>query len=106
MLNISLQPVKAQEVSVSLGDQAVTLRIVQRSTGLFMDVGIDNTWIAQGVLCLNCNKIVRYTYLKFQGELFFADTVGSLDPVYDQLGTRFKLFYATADEVSAAKEAA
>lgn len=101
MQNISLKPLKAQEVSVTLGGQAVTLRIVQRSTGLFMDVGVGNVWIAQGVLCLNCNKIVRYPYLKFQGELFFADTKGSDDPVYDELGTRYKLFYATAEEMAA-----
>ncbi|EBG0050131.1 hypothetical protein VQ196_000155 [Salmonella enterica] len=101
MQNISLKPLKAQEVSVNLDGQAVTLRIVQRTTGLFMDVGVDNLWIAQGVLCLNCNKIVRYPYLKFRGEIFFADTKGSLDPVYDELGTRFKLFYATEEEMAA-----
>jgi hypothetical protein len=101
MQNISLKPLKAQEVSVTLGGQAVTLRIVQRSTGLFMDVGVGNVWIEQGVLCLNCNKIVRYPYLKFQGELFFADTKGSDDPVYDELGTRYKLFYATEEEMAA-----
>ncbi|TBM10114.1 hypothetical protein EYY83_19025 [Hafnia alvei] len=100
MQNISLKPLKAQEVNVNLAGQSVTLRIVQRSTGLFMDIGVDNLWIAQGVLCLNCNKIVRYPYLKFSGELFFADTKGSFDPVYDELGTRFKLFYATAEEMA------
>ena len=100
MQNISLKPIKAQEVSVNLGGQAVTLRICQRSTGLFMDIGVDNVWIAQGILCLNCNKIVRYPYLKFRGDLFFADMIGSFDPVYDQLGTRFKLFYATAEEIA------
>lgn len=101
MQNISLKPLKAQEVSVNLDGQSVTLRIVQRSTGMFIDVGLDNLWIAQGVLCHNCNKIVRYPYLGFKGELFFADTKGSLDPVYDELGTRFKLFYAAADEMAA-----
>lgn len=101
MQNISLKPLKAQEVSVNLGGQNVTLRIVQRNTGLFMDVGLDDRWIAQGVLCLNCNKIVRYSYLGFIGELFFADTKGGEDPVYDELGTRYKLFYATADEMAA-----
>jgi len=100
MQNISLKPWKAQEVSITLDGQAMTLRIVQRSTGLFMDVGIDNRWIAQGVLCLNCNKIIRYPYLKIRGELFFADIKGNLDPCYDELGSRFKLFYATAEEMA------
>lgn len=101
MQNISLKPLKAQEVSVNLAGQSTTLRIVQRSAGMFIDIGVGDRWIAQGVLCLNCNKLVRYPHLKFQGELFFADTKGSLDPVYDELGTRFKLFYATADEMAA-----
>lgn len=48
MQNISLKPLKAQEVSVNLGEQSVTLRIVQRSTGLFIDVGVDDLWIASG----------------------------------------------------------
>ncbi len=101
MQNISLKPVKAQEVSVSLSGQDVTLRIVQRATGLFIDIGVDSRWIAQSVPCLNCNKLVRYSYLKFSGELFFADTIGDLDPQYDGLGGRFKLFYATSEEMSA-----
>lgn len=101
MLTISLNPEKAQEVSVSLAGQAVTLRITQQSYGLFMDIGLDDRWIAQGILCLNCNKMVRYSYLGFKGELFFGDTKGSEDPVYDELGTRFMLFYATEEEMSA-----
>jgi len=99
MQNISLKPLKAQEVNVTLNGQATTLRIVQRSTGMFMDIGVNNTWIAQGVICLNGNKIVRYPHLKFSGDLVFADTKGALDPSYDELGTRFKLFYLTAEEV-------
>lgn len=102
MQTITLQAIKAQEMQVRLGDQSVTLRIYQRSTGLFIDIGIDDLWIAQGVACLNGNRLVRYPYLGFSGELFFADTKGSEDPVYDGLGDRFLLFYATAEEMSAA----
>lgn len=102
MQTITLQAIKAQEMTVRLGDQSVTLRIYQRSTGLFIDIGIDDLWIAQGVACLSGNKLVRYPYLGFSGELFFADTKGSDDPVYDGLGDRFLLFYATAEEMSAA----
>lgn len=102
MQTITLQAIKAQELEVKLGEQTVTLRIFQRSTGLYADIGIGDVWVAQGVLCLNGNKLVRYPYLGFQGELFFADTKGSDDPTYDGLGDRFNLFYATAEEMSAA----
>lgn len=101
MQTITLQAIKAQEMTVRLGDQSVTLRIYQRTTGLYIDIGINDLWIAQGVICLNGNKLVRYAHLGFQGELFFADTKGSDDPTYDGLGDRFLLFYATAEEMSA-----
>lgn len=102
MQNITLKPIKAQEINVKLGGQNVLLRIVQRTTGLYMDIALEKVWIAQGVACLNCNKIVRYPYLGFQGEIFFADTKGSLDPYYDELGGRFQLFYASAEEMERA----
>ncbi|WP_289365959.1 phage baseplate plug family protein [Pantoea stewartii] len=102
MQTITLQPVKAQELMVRLGEQSVTLRIFQRSTGLYIDIGVGDFWIAQGVICLNGNRLVRYPYLGFSGELFFADTKGNDDPDYSGLGDRFLLFYATAQEMSAA----
>lgn len=102
MKTISLQPITAQEVSISIDSQPITIRLNQRTTGLYADIGIGGYWIAQGVICLNGNKLVRYDYLGFQGDLFFADTKGSDDPSYEGLGERFVLFYATADEMSAA----
>ncbi len=103
MQAITLQPIKAQQVSVSLDGQDCKIRLVQRTTGLFIDVALGDRWIVQGVSCLNCNKLVRYEHLGLQGELFFADTVGDADPVYDELGSRFQLFYATKEEMESAK---
>lgn len=99
MQTITLQPIKAQRVSASLGGQDCQIRLVQRTSGLFIDVALNGIWIVQGVMCLNCNKLVRYEHLGLQGELFFADTVGDSDPVYDELGSRFQLFYATKEEM-------
>lgn len=101
MLVVTLKPIKGQQVNVDLDGQSTTLKITQTTAGLFMDIGLDNLWIAQGIPCLNCNKLVRYKYLGFKGELFFADTVGDRDPTYDGLGGRFKLFYATEQEMAA-----
>lgn len=102
MQTITLQPIKAQQLNVSLGGQDCRIRLVQRTTGLFMDVALNGLWIVQGVICLNCNKLVRYSHLGFKGELFFSDVVGSNDPIYDELGSRFVLFYATAEEMESA----
>lgn len=102
MQAITLQPIKAQQVSVYLDGQDCKIRLVQRTTGLFIDVALGDRWIIQGVSCLNCNKLVRYEHLGLKGELFFADTVGDADPAYDELGTRFQLFYATKEEMDGA----
>ncbi|WP_346827302.1 phage baseplate plug family protein [Serratia inhibens] len=99
MQTITLQPIKAQQIGVSLGGQDCQIRLVQRTTGLFIDVALSGRWIIQGVACLNCNKLVRYAHLGLQGELFFADTIGDADPFYDELGARFQLFYATKEEM-------
>lgn len=102
MQTITLQPIKAQQVGITLDGQDCQIRLVQRDTGLFIDVALNGLWIAQGVVCLNCNKLVRYAHLGLRGELFFADTVGDEDPVYDELGARFQLFYATKEEMEPA----
>lgn len=102
MQAITLQPIKAQQLNVSLDGQDCIIRLVQRTTGLFVDVALNGIWIVQGVICLNCNKLVRYAHLGFKGELFFSDIVGSSDPIYDELGSRFVLFYATAEEMETA----
>jgi len=100
---ITLLPRRGQILNVTLAGQVCRLRIVQRTTGLFMDVSLNGRWIVQGVICLNCVKLVRYKHLGFLGELFFTDTVGDSDPIFDELGTRFKLFYATQQEVELAQ---
>lgn len=102
MQKITVQPITAQEVEVSLDGQSVTIRLNQRSTGLYADIGLGDMWIAQGIICINGNRLVRYPYLGFKGDLFFADLKGSSDPTYDGLGDRYVLFYATADEMSSA----
>lgn len=100
MQEISLQPSKSQQVNVLLGAQNCSIKLHQRSTGFYMDLYIGDKAIAQGVICLNCNYMVRYPYLGFSGDLVFVDTKGTDDPAYDEIGTRFKLYYLTADEIA------
>lgn len=100
MQEISLMPVKSQEISVTLANQNCRIKIHQRSTGLYMDMYIDNSPVMQGVICMNCCYLVRYKYLRFSGDLVFVDTQGGSDPVWDEVGTRFKLYWLTADEIA------
>lgn len=100
MQEVSLQPSKSQQVSVTLNNQNCSIKLHQRSTGFYMDLYVDEKPIMQGVVCLNCNYMVRYPYLGFSGDLVFVDTKGTDDPSYDEIGTRFKLYYLTADEIA------
>lgn len=92
-LTIPLDPVPSQEVSCELAGQACQLKVYQKSTGMFMDVYVNNTLIIGGVLCENHNRIVRDAYLGFVGDFIFVDQQGRNDPDYTGLGTRFLLVY-------------
>lgn len=93
MIRISLTPGKAQAIRVNLADQNCLIRIVQRDSGLYMDLTADGITVLTGVPCLYATRIVRYKHLPFKGDLFFLDKKGSDDPTGDQLGDRFNLYY-------------
>lgn len=96
---VSLENNKTQSTSVSLDGQACTIRLVQRQSFLYMDLTVNNIPILQGVPCLYANKIVRYKYLGFSGDLFFLDNQGESDPNYDGLADRYPLYYITEAEL-------
>ena len=66
---------------------------------MFIDLFLNNVLIIGGVLCLDRTYIVRDSYLGFSGDLFFADTQGTSDPYYTDLGTRYLLVYLTSAEL-------
>src|SRR6185369_8768139 len=90
---IPLQAFPSQQVQVQLNGQAVTLNIFQQAYGLYVDVFVGASAIIQGVIAENLNRIVRSTYLGFEGDFAFWDTQGEDDPIYTGLGSRFQLVY-------------
>lgn len=99
MQEISLQPAKGQDVRVTLGSQSCRVRLHQRSTGFYIDLWKDDSPLMQGVLCLNCTRLVRYPYLGFSGDLVFVDTLGTDNPTWDGIGARYKLYYLAAEDL-------
>lgn len=106
---VPIQPNPNQTVQVVLSNQACTLNIYQKSTGLFMDVLVDDVLIIGGVICQNLNRIVRSLYLGFIGDFAWVDVQGTVDangiavgtdPVYTGFGTQYFLIYATPDELN------
>lgn len=102
MIAIPLQPIPAQAFNVSLGDQPCRIALYQKGDYFYMDLAVNNTAVVQGRMVQNSVWIVRYAYLGLAGDLFMFDTMGTDNsPAYDGLGTRYKLYYATPDEIAA-----
>lgn len=95
MIAIPLRPLASQFFDVTLGGQACTVAVYQKSTGLYLDLTVANVVRMTGVLCRNRVRLVRQAYLGFVGDLAFIDTQGAQDPDYAGLGARFQLVYLT-----------
>lgn len=83
----------AQNMSVLLGGQSCRINLYQKSTGLFVDLYVNDGLIIGGVICENNNPIVRSAYFPFVGDIFFNDTQGTDDPDYTGLGGRFQFIW-------------
>lgn len=90
---IPLQPVAAQEFNVVLGRQVCTLKLYQKSAGLFMDISMSGRPLIVGVLCRDRSRIIRSQHLGFAGDMYFVDTEGEQDPQHMGLGSRWVLVY-------------
>jgi hypothetical protein len=85
----------------NLNNQAVQINIYTKSTGLFMDVLVNNAFVVAGVICQDRNRIVRSAYLGFSGDLAFVNQQGTDDPVYTGLGSRYLLYYFDVSDLAA-----
>lgn len=96
---VPVQPVPSQTLNTRLGDQQCSIKIMQKSNGMYISLRSDGVDIATGVICRNMVPTVRYKYLGFVGDIAFRDTEGDSDPRYSGLGTRWKLFYLTPEDL-------
>lgn len=100
MLVIPTRPVASQILTVQLASQPCKIVLSQRSTGLFVDVYVNDSPVILGVIAQHANRIVRDAYLGFIGDLAFFDTTASTDdPYYTGLGGRWVLMYIEAAEL-------
>lgn len=101
MLVVPTQPLPNQVLQVQLNGQAVEVQIFQFAYGLFVTVLLNGTIVTASVSAYDRNRLIRYSYLGFIGDLSFIDSQGTDNPVYDQLGTRFQLAYLTPSDLAA-----
>lgn len=100
MQTIPLLDTPFQNLQVSLGGQNCTISVSRKTTGLYLNLSVDNKPVVSGVLCHNLNLIVRDKYRGFAGDLFFQDTQGLTDPDTPGLGSRWLLQYLEASDVA------
>jgi hypothetical protein len=93
MLIVPLTAVVSQKLSVLLAKQNCQIAVYQKSTGLYIDLSVNNVPVVQANLCKDRVHIAPEAYLGFVGTLRFVDTIGALDPVYSGLGSRYLLVY-------------
>lgn len=99
MQTIPVLAVKSQKLTVELNGQSIRLNIYQLTTGLFMDVYLNDTAIVTGVICQHGNNVVRDTYRGLVGDFAWFDTEGTDDPYYARIGSRWTLNYLEPSEI-------
>jgi hypothetical protein len=97
---IPLSAVPSQNLSSLLGGQNCQIKVYQKTTGLYVDVSVNDAPIVSGVVCRNAVQLVRDAYLGFIGDLVFLDTQGTSDPDYTGLAGRFVFVYLEASDLS------
>lgn len=90
----------AQSLTVMLAGQNCKINIYEKTTGVYLDLFINNTTVITTCsLCLDRVRVVRETYRGFIGDLAFVDTQGTSDPTNSGFGTRFLLTYLEASDL-------
>jgi hypothetical protein len=102
MQNIPLQATPNQILSVLLDQQSCQITLTTRFYGLYFDLSVGNQLLRAGVICQNQRRLIRYPSLGFTGDFWFVDTLGSDDPFYSGLGSRFLFQYIEESDLVAA----
>lgn len=96
---LNLQP--SQTLTIVLNNQPCRLNVYQRSTGVFVDLLVNDSQIVGGVIGLDRTFVVIDTYLGFVGDIAFADQQGTNDPFWTGFGAsgRYQLYYLLPAEI-------
>jgi hypothetical protein len=95
---IPIQPNANQSFSTLLDANVLTqFNITTTDEGTFIDVTYGGASICMARLCQDRTNLNTAAYLGMPQPLFFADLLGTTDPVYTGFGTRYLLCYGTPD---------
>ena len=96
---VPLKPKPSQKVSCLLNNQLCKIAVYQKTTGLYINLLVDDDPIITGRICRDRVRIVGQDYKGFLGDMFFMDFQGKDDPDYTGIGTRFFLCYTLPGEI-------
>lgn len=100
MLTVPLAPVPSQNFNVQLDNQNCQMSVYTLTTGLYMDLSVNNVVIATARILLDGARALQdCQYTAFVGDFILVDTQGEDDPVYTGLGTRWQLVYLEAADL-------
>lgn len=91
---IPLTATKSQILNIILGGINIRLDLLQRRSGIFMNVWQNDNLIVSNAICLTNTFIVRAPHLGLPGDFAFFDMQGNDDPDYTGLGLRWLLYYS------------
>lgn len=92
-LRIPIKAVPAQTLDTVLNGQYVSISLQSRGGRMYASVWLDKVAVTLERVCLDGVPLVNEAYRGMVGDLHFIDTLGSSDPTWELLGTRFVLIY-------------
>lgn len=96
-LRIPIKAAPAQTLDTVLNGQYVSISLQSRNGRMYASVWLDKTTVVLERVCLDGVPLVNEAYRGMVGDLYFIDTLGSSDPTWELLGTRFVLIYHAED---------
>lgn len=90
---VPLIALPSQELSLVLGNQDVTVRVLTRGDYLYLDVLKESEPVILGQLIVTGQNLLPAGLSDFTGNFQMVDLNGDSDPVYTGLGTQYRLLY-------------
>lgn len=108
MLELPLVKWLNQNFMVRLDDQDCAINLYQRGKSVYLDLFVDGETVCRGSLCQSGVGIIQNAN-SFSGQLVLTDEwatgTGQEAPDWKGFGERWKLYWLSAEEVAAMKEA-
>lgn len=106
MLQIPLQAVPRQEMTVTIDQNRWLIRVVQEGDMMLCDFTLNEVVQIQGVRAVPAQRLLPYAYLQQRAGGNFAFLTGNMNrtiPWFEDFGNTCFLIFATAEEIANAQ---